>query len=61
MAAMLREQAELSMAIKLSGIEAVLRRCDDDDDLALTALTQSPRPEWVSELLHLHSERKVGS
>lgn len=57
----LRERAELPREVNLVAVSAVVQRVGGDFDLALTALTQSPRPEWVSELLGLHSDRKVGA
>jgi hypothetical protein len=56
----LRQEANLPDDVQAKAIGAVLRRCGDDEDLALTALTMIPGPEWVSELLGLHPERKVG-
>jgi hypothetical protein len=60
-AAALREHAGLPDDVKLESVTAVIERCGGDWDLAMTALTMKPRPQWVSELLGLHPERPVGS
>lgn len=56
----LRERAELPRDINVVNVGEVVRHVGGDFDLALTALTQSPRPQWVAELLGLHPARPVG-
>jgi len=52
----LRDDAGLPQAIPLSRVGLVLGRTGGDRDLALTALTMDPRPEWVIDLLCGKSE-----
>lgn len=59
-AANLRQAAELPADVKLSAIASVVERCGDEE-IALTALTMEPRPEWVAEALGLHPDRSVGA
>jgi hypothetical protein len=54
----LREQAEMPET-NLTRIDAVVQRCRGDFELALEALTMSPRPAWVTELL-LEAEAQAG-
>jgi len=56
----LRERAELPKDINVVNVGEVVTHVGGDFDLALTALTQSPRPQWVVELLKLHADRAVG-
>jgi hypothetical protein len=39
-------------------VNLVVERCEGDFDLALEALTMSPRPAWVIELLDFKTEKK---
>jgi hypothetical protein len=55
----LREMAELGRDVNLHNVGQVVDRLEGDFDLALDALTMSPRPAWVSELLRLHPDRKA--
>lgn len=53
----LRERAELPY-VNLHQINEVVHACKDDFDLALSALTMTPRPGWVNELLELHPQHQ---
>lgn len=57
----LRTEAGLSETVNLHSVASVVDRVGGDFDLALTALTQVPRPDWVCEALGVHPERKVGA
>jgi hypothetical protein len=46
----LRAAAEIP-GVNLARINTIVRRCDGDFDLALTALTMKPRPDWVEHFL----------
>lgn len=56
----LRDDAGLPKSIPLGAVRDVLERTGYDRDLALTALTMIPRPDWVGELLGVHPDRPVG-
>lgn len=36
----------------------LIRHCRDDEDLAATALTMLPRPEWVTMIVGSHPDEK---
>jgi hypothetical protein len=57
----LRQRAELPTDISVTNVNAVVEHVGGDFDLALAALTQSPRPQWVAEMLGLHPDRPVGA
>jgi len=55
----LREAAELP-GVNTVRVNAVVQRCGGDFDLALTALTMSPRADWVEHFLTAEVTKENG-